>query len=328
MSNGSSSNNSNVSEASDVPAEGVEDNKRACSVCHKTFASRSSSVVIQLQRCSRCKDDAYRVCSRTCQARDWKRHKREDCYVYNAVLEQVATQSLKNMTQKECPFCRQGFTKRDVVRAKLQGLPCQHVVHVHCLKTKNQSETDAEKEKKKGAKQQPTKKNKLETVVQCPLCRARAGPARPNNAADSTTGYYAKPWYQEDSVLLFHMALGYAFQAELGGTVEEEKQFIESRFRATIQAGQRDLALHTMTQARHEFQALLPTLRGLGSTDERMEKADAVAEKVALALGMFFFPATLDGQHDLIMAEQQKWRPHIQDWMETLQLYGPYIWAG
>ena len=260
-----------------------------CSVCGRTTPA--------LLKCSRCKDDAYRVCSKDCQAKDWKRHKNSDCYVFDAVLKAQSPQILAEFPNQQCPICQDHLTVRDILRRQLRIItPCQHVVHDKCAKS---SVNDS-------------------AYKNCPICRT---PTSENLGTASQS-----PWYTDDPMALLHKALGYAFQArhEGRGKKDDEKKFILDHIAATIQCGQRDMALHIMRQGQNEYLQLLPKLRTLDSIDARQQQVQLVMEKITTALGIVFFPATLDGQHDAIMEEQQTWFPHLETWVESLQLLGPY----
>ena len=142
-----------------------------CFVCHKTVGDKYdnnsndsvSTIIAKLLKCSRCKADDYRVCSKTCQAADWKRHKRHDCYIYDALLVQALA------TQTTCPLCHHAFTVKQICQGnqiQTWSSTCAHWVHVDCYKN---------------AWLKLQKQRNKTIHLQCPLCTDDDGSSNNNN---------------------------------------------------------------------------------------------------------------------------------------------------
>jgi hypothetical protein len=165
----------------------------------------------------------------------------------------------------------------------------------------------------------------LEKLFQCPLCRQYVGPSSKKK----------KAWFQQDSERLILMALGFVFQLETHsqGTVEEEISFIESRIReAEKDTKLRETALKSLNMAKEAFEKMIPALRAADSGQERKNLTMDIKALMNLAImshlipGFFRQAQVYEVAPDGMQDEIEKWNPHVQRWLVTLQLLGPYVW--
>lgn len=273
-----------------------------CSVCGKTGGTL---------KCSRCKSDDYHVCSKDCQAQDWKRHKRHECYVYNEERVQDVQVCLDQLKNQNCPICLEPITKLDVLRDQLEGMMCEHSAHVACL-TKLRKAHRRELQNHTGTEEELEKKN----LFTCPLCRQWLG-------STDSLGHVA--WYQTESSILIHMALGFMFQqyTQSKGTAAEEFDFIQSCVRETEKAGLRATALVELNVAKDLFLRLLPDLKRTPTAQKRHEMTIEVILNIMNAI--YSHVAPFDRNSEEFEKCRAKWMPFLMEWMKTLMIFGPYV---
>lgn len=267
-----------------------------------------------MKKCSRCKSDDYRVCSRDCQAKDWKRHKRSQCYEYDkeqvAHAREVLRQDDANQT---CPICVEPFTVSDLMRHFVMTFQCKHRIHTACAAQMSHHEEASYRTGKK------TDTN----LHACPLCRQFIGP----------TTHSSTPWFREDPLQLLRSMLGYCFQLDANGegSVQDEMAFIEGRLQMLRNRSTNppktdlQLTLDSLEESALKFEELLPQLRASRDMQQHQAPMMRLKAKLSVVLLPALIPDFLTSREPL--PETDKFLAHLRCWMDSLQLDGPYVWA-
>ena len=171
-----------------------------CETCGKTGA--------HLLKCANCRYTLY--CDPSCQRKDWKKHK-SVCAPRRTFRKTVQEQRHARQ-DRNCGACHKDLNAE--VRAnpdvanRIAPLGCGHVAHMACLRKRSD--------------------------VTCPTC-GQLGDIF-SHSLPLVLQSLRCPWYEEDSPeVLFQMALGYIFQAEIfdrtgkDGSVQAEQVFIDAR---------------------------------------------------------------------------------------------------
>jgi hypothetical protein len=275
-----------------------------CAVCGRTG--------VKLSRCSRCKSDHYLVCGKKCQAKDWKDHKDDDCYVYDAILAEAVKRGdlLLQQKEKSCTICLDEFCELDFLRRQVEEMLCGHVSHKGCHAEMHRSH-----------KEQLKSDGDPEKLFKCPLCLQYVG--------QSIRDEKNKPWFQQDAIELIRIALRSVYQLQLEtnlrGTEENEIVFVNSIIReAEEEANLREDALESTNKAKEEFEKMLPTLRATESLQERENLTMKINVLITSAVTSYLIPRYKS--QDEFKEKAEKQYPLIQRWLLTCQLLGPYVW--
>jgi hypothetical protein len=83
--------------------------------------------------------------------------------------------------------------------------------------------------------------------------------------------------------------------------------------------------------AKGTFEELLPTLRAAESVQERKNLTVHLKALMTLAVLSQLIPGfRIEGAYEVVPdgvhEETETWNPHVQRWLTTLQLLGPYVW--
>lgn len=287
-------------------ADDDDTNFSCCSVCGRTG--------VKLSRCSRCKSDHYSVCGRKCQAKDWKDHKAEDCYVHDAILAKAAKRGdmLEQLKHKTCTICLDEFCELNILRHQVDVMMCGHVSHKGCVVEMHRSH-----------KEQLHSGSDPGKLFRCPLCLQYVG---------QSIGYKeSKPWFQQDAASLIYMAIRSVFELELEtnvrATEEGEIAYINNIIREAEEGVTklREYAVESINESKAEFEKMLPTLRAAESVQERENLTTKINVLITSVVTSYLIPRD-NKQHAEYKEKAEKYDPRLRRWVLTLQLLGPYVW--